>query len=349
MQTKGVPMSTSTGPGVPSSTDEPTQLPPSRERPPRFEVRDLAARASLIWIWAAITVVFIIIEPHTFLQVGTFKTIFGSQFALVFLAVAVICTFVVGEFDLSVASILGLGATLVPLLIVHDGWPAWLATIVALLACLAVGCINGFLVVKVGVDAIVVTLGMSTFVLGITLWVTNLNAQEGLSSGYSSIANTNLLGLPIAFWCGLLACIILTYVLTRTPLGRRMAFVGSSREVARLAGINVARLRFGAYAFGGLICGVGGVLLSASLGGFDPNTSAEYLLPAFAAVFLGTAVISPGKFNAMGAFIAVYFLQTGIVGLELRGLQSWIEDVFYGGALVLAVAAITVIRKRSVT
>jgi ribose transport system permease protein len=336
-------MSTSS-PVSPSVAQPPPAPPPGRHRPPLGE---LAARSSLLWIWAAVTLVFIIIERHTFLQSGTFQTIFGSQFELVFLSVAVICTFVVGEFDLSVASILGLGATLVPLLVVQHGWPAWLATIVALLACLAVGCLNGFLVVGIGVNAIVVTLGMSTFVLGITLWMTSLNAQEGLSTGYSSIANTDLLGLPIAFWFGLLACLLLTYVLTRTPLGRRMAFVGSSREVARLAGINVNRLRFGAYAVAGLICGVGGVLLTASLGGFDPNTSSQYLLPAFAAVFLGTAVISPGKFNAMGAWIAVYFLQTGIVGLELRGLEGWITDVFYGGALILAVAAITVVRKRT--
>jgi ribose transport system permease protein len=337
-------MSTST-PVSSSVAQPPPPAPPSgRRRPP---LGDLAARSSLLWIWAAVTLFFIILEHHLFLQSGTFQTIFGSQFELVFLSVAVICTFVVGEFDLSVASILGLGATLVPLLVVQDGWPAWLATIVALLACLAVGCLNGFLVVGVGVNAIVVTLGMSTFVLGITLWMTSLNAQEGLSTGYSSIANTHILGLPIAFWLGLLACLLLTYVLTRTPLGRRMAFVGSSREVARLAGINVNRLRFGAYATAGLICGVGGVLLAASLGGFDPNTSSQYLLPAFAAVFLGTAVISPGKFNAMGAWIAVYFLQTGIVGLELRGLQGWITDVFYGGALILAVAAITVVRKRT--
>ena len=71
------------------------------------------------------------------------------------------------------------------------------------------------------------------------------------------------------------------------------------------------------------------------------------LLPAFAAVFLGTAVIQPGKFNPIGAVIAVYFLQTGIVGLELAGLSGWVEDVFYGAALVVAVAATTVIRRRT--
>jgi ribose transport system permease protein len=335
-----------------------TDAPPAPTEPPsagpgrggrRVLLRELGSRTALLWIWAAVTLFFIILEGHEFTQSGTWQTIFGSQFELVFLSVAVICTFIVGEFDLSVASVLGLGGTLVPLLSVQHGWSPWLATIVALFACLAVGCINGFLVVKIGVDAIVVTLGMSTFVLGVTLWITNLNAQEGLSHSYSNIANLSIFSLPIAFWYGLIVSLILTYVLVRTPLGRRMAFVGSSREVARLAGINVNRLRFGAYAFGALIAGVGGVLLSASLGGFDPNTSAQYLLPAFAAVFLGTAVISPGKFNPMGAFFAVYFLQTGIVGLELKGLQGWISDVFYGAALILAVAVITLIRRRTAT
>lgn len=338
-------MSTQATDSTPSSVAGP---PPARVPPARWYAgKDLASRTSLLWIWALIALVFIVIEPGAFLQSGTFKTIFGSQFELVFLAVAVICTFVVGEFDLSVASILGLGGTLVPLLSVQEGWPVWLATIAAILACGMVGVVNGFLVVTIGVDAIVATLGMATFVLGVTLWATNLNAQSGLTASYSQLAIRDILGLPIAFWYGLLACLILTYVLTMTPLGRRMAFVGSSREVARLAGINVNRLRFGAYVAGGLICGVGGVLLSASLGGFDPNTSANYLLPAFAAVFLGTAVISPGKFNAMGAWIAVYFLQTGIVGLQLEGLSGWIEDVFYGGALVVAVAATTLIRRRT--
>ena len=304
-------------------------------------------RTSLIWIWLLMALVFVVIEPHTFLQKGTFTTIFGSQFELVFLSAAVICTFVVGEFDLSVASILGLSATLVPLLAVQHGWSVWLATAAALVASGAVGVINGFLVVVVGVDAIVVTLGMSTFVLGVTLWITNLNAQEGLSSSYALLADRSVFTLPIAFWYGLAACAILTYVLTMTPLGRKMAFVGSSREVARLAGIGVDRIRFGSYVAGALICGVGGIMLTSSLGGFDPNTSAQYLLPAFAAVFLGTAVIAPGKFNPMGAFIAVYFLQTGITGLELQGLTGWISDVFFGGALVIAVAVITLIRRRS--
>jgi ribose transport system permease protein len=74
------------------------------------------------------------------------------------------------------------------------------------------------------------------------------------------------------------------------------------------------------------------------LGSSSPSVSDSYLLPAFAAVFLGTTTINPGRFNPIGTFVAVYFLITGITGLELHGLTGWIEDVFYGGSLVIAVA-----------
>lgn len=311
--------------------------------------RRAVPRTSLIGIWVLVFVLFAVVEPHSFLTSGTLKTIFGSQFELVLLAVALVCVLVVGEFDLSIAANLGLSGTLVPLLAVKHGMPAGLATVLAVLAAGAVGAINGVLVVGIGVDAIVATLGMATLVLGVTLWVSDLNAISGLSPSFSKLALRDVLGLPIAFYYCVAVCLVLGYVLLMTPLGRRMTFVGSSREVARLAGINVTRIRFGAYVASGLVSGVAGVLLSASLGGFDPNTSAQYLLPAFAAVFLGTSVIEPGKFNPIGALIAVYFLQTGIVGLELAGASGWVEDVFYGGALVVAVSATTLIRRRTAT
>ena len=313
----------------------------------RIDFRDLISRTSLIGIWILVAAGFAVFETDLFLQEGTFKTIFGSQYELVFLTVALVCTFTVGEFDLSVASAMGLAGCLVPLLNVQDGVPIVFAVILALAASSGVGAVNGFLVVKVGVDAIVATLGMGTLVLGITLWITNLNTINGLSHGFAELAIRDVFGLPIAFFYGLAACLILAYVLGFTPLGRRMAFVGSSREVARLAGINVNRLRFGAYVAGGFVAGLAGVLLAATLGGYNPNTSGTYLLPAFAAVFLGTAVIQPGRFNPLGGFIAVYFLQTGIVGLQLAGLTGWVENVFYGGVLVLAVSATTLIRKRT--
>jgi ribose transport system permease protein len=154
-------------------------------------------------------------------------------------------------------------------------------------------------------------------------------------------------GVSISFFYGLILTLILAYVLVGTPLGLRMSFVGTNREVARLAGVRVNRIRLGSYVASGFISGVGGVVLAATLGGFDPSSSQNYLLPAFAAVFLGTAAIQPGKFNPFGAFVGIYFLQTGIVGLQLAGLTGYIEDLFYGGTLVVAVTISTMVRHRS--
>src|SRR4029450_12270290 len=122
----------------------------------------------------------------------------------------------------------------VPLLTVRYGWDVTMATFVALAAALAVGTINGFLVVVVRVDAIVATLGMATFILGVTLAITNLEAISGLGTGYSQLALRAGLGLPISVYYGVVPAIVLACVLTSTPLGLRMSFVGSSREVARL-------------------------------------------------------------------------------------------------------------------
>ncbi|WP_420541938.1 ABC transporter permease, partial [Rubrobacter calidifluminis] len=136
------------------------------------------------------------------------------------------------------------------------------------------------------------------------------------------------------------------YVVSFTPLGRYLRAVGSNQEVSRLAGVRVNRLRFGAFVMAGLFAGVGGVLSVASSGGFDPNSSQTYLLPTFASVFLGTAVIEPGRFNPVGSFVAIYFLETGIVGLQLLGASGWISDVFYGAVLVVAVTISTLIGRR---
>ena len=345
--------SSSNSPGFPPDGDpeHPEELLPGSGRSDSFRSRVtpawLLSRGSLLIIWALVALVFGLIEPSSFLRAGTFQTIFSSPVELIFLCLALVITFSVGEFDLSVAALMGIAGTLLALLSVNHHMNPWLAAILAIAAAGAVGLLNGVLVVGVGVNPIVVTLGVGTAVTGVALWITNLNTISGIPASFSKFAITTVLGVNVAFWYGLLLTVILAYVLIGTPLGLRMSFVGVNREVARLAGVRVNRIRLGSYVASGLMSGLGGVILAATLGSYDPGSSPNYLLPAFAAVFLGTAVIQPGKFNPIGAFVGIYFLQTGIVGLQLAGLTGWIEDVFYGGTLVAAVTISTVVQRRS--
>lgn len=318
---------------------------PSASRTSRLG-KTIGSRYGLLLFWLVMAAVYSVTVPHTFLTLGTAQTIFGSQSTLVFLCMAAVATFVTGEFDLSIASIMGLSATTLAVLAVNLHINEGLAVTVALAVGAMCGAVNGAVIVYLGIDPIVTTLGMSVLLLGIAQWISNLVTISGLSNSLAQFALYDLGGLPMSFYYGLIVAIMFAVVLGFTPLGRHMTFVGANREVARLSGIRVQRIRFGSYVFSGLSCAVGGVLLAASVGGFDSTTSGSYLLPALAATFLGTAVVKPGSFNPIGTLITIYFLVTGIVGLQLMGFAGWVSNVFYGAALVVAITVSTIARSR---
>jgi ribose transport system permease protein len=188
---------------------------------------------------------------------------------------------------------------------------------------------------------------MGTLLTGIALWMSNLNTIVLPSTGFSKIALLPVGGLFISFLYGAALAVAFAYLLGFTPLGRHMRFVGASREVSRLSGVRVNRIRFGSFVAASALSGIGAVVTVAALGSYNATTSDSYLLPVFASVFLGTAVIQPGRFNPIGTWIGIYFLTTGITGLEDLGLQTWVSDVFYGGVLVIAVTIATLLRHRS--
>ncbi|GAA2576589.1 ABC transporter permease [Winogradskya consettensis] len=305
------------------------------------------SRFAALAFWLLLAVLYGVLRPETFLTAGTFQTIFGSQQALVFLTAALLCTIIVGEFvDMSVASNFGFAAVLVAVLTVNEHWNVWLAAVAAVAVSTLVGLVNGWLTVLLGVNTIVVTLGMGTFLLGLGLWITDLTPVSGLPYDFAQIALHPIGSLPVGFYEGVALMLVFAYVMRFTPLGRNMRFVGANREVSRLAGIRVNRLRLGAFTVAGLIAGVGGVVAAAATGGFDATVSQSYLLPIFAATFLGTAILEPGKFNPLGTLLAVYFLATGILGLQLLGAAGWVSSVFYGGVLVIAVTISTLLHRR---
>jgi ribose transport system permease protein len=146
------------------------------------------------------------------------------------------------------------------------------------------------------------------------------------------------LGLPMAVYFAFGLALLLWYVYEHTPLGRYLAFVGVGRDVARLSGLPVDGYRALALIGTSLTAALAAVVLTGTLGSSDPTIGATFLLPAFAGAFLGATTIKPGRFNAWGTVIALYFLVTGITGLNLVGITGWIEQVFYGTALIASVS-----------
>jgi ribose transport system permease protein len=308
---------------------------------------DRGERYGLLVAWLAVIIVFGILRPTTFLSWMNFSTIFGSQAVLVVLTLGLIIPLTAGDYDLSIAGNLTLSAMTIAVLNVTMGWPLLAAIAAALAVGIAIGALNAFLVLYFRINSLIVTLGMGTFLHGITLWISGSNTISGVDFAIAQWVIVNrVFGIPLAFYYALIIAAIIWYVLTYTAAGQRLLFVGRGREVARLSGIRVDQVRAVTFLCSGVLGAVAGVLSVGTLGATDPNSGLTYLLPAFAAAFLGATSITPGRFNPIGSVIAVYFLVTGITGLSILGISTFVQDLFYGGALVIAVVLSQLVRGR---
>lgn len=296
--------------------------------------------------WALMVAIFAGLRPHTFWTTGTVQAILNSQSSLVILAIAILPTLVVGDYDLSVAANAGLVSTIVATVTTLDGWPLWAGILLAVITACVVGIANAVLVVFWNLNSIIMTLGMATLLDGIALALSDSQTLSGISSSFTNAFTNRYLGIQISVLYIIVVAIIVAYLLQATPIGRQMTFTGQSRAAAVLVGIRTHRIRLGSYLGGSLLAAFSGIVALASQGGITPGLSETQLLPAFAAAFFSTVVFTIGRFNAWGTVAAIYFLTTGIVGLQVLGATGWAADVFYGAALVLAVAGFTLVRRR---
>ena len=308
---------------------------------------DWFERLALLLAWAFVIIVFGAVRPNTFLTWGNFSAILGSQAVLVVVALGLTLSLTAGDYDLSIASVLSLAGTVLAVLNARNGVPIGWAIVAALAVGAAVGFINGFFVIFFRINSMIVTLGIGTFVHGVTLWLGDQETISGVSSGLvEAVIVRRLFGVPLSFYYAFALCVLIWYVFSYTVLGRRLLFVGRGREIARLSGIRVDRLRWGCFIVSGLMGAIAGILYVGTVAAADPNSGLSFLLPAFAAAFLGATSINPGRFNPWGTMISVYFLVTGITGLSILGVSTFIQDLFYGGALVVSVTLSQIVRGR---
>lgn len=308
---------------------------------------DWFERLALLLVWAITIAIFGALRPDTFLTWSNFATILGSQSVIVVIALGLIIPLTAGDYDLSIASALTFAATILAVLNVNHGMPIGVAIAAALAMGVVIGLVNGFFVIYFRMNSLIVTMGMGTFAHGLTLWLGDQQTISGVSDSLvNAVIVVRFLGVPLGFYYALILCAIIWYVLSYTSIGRRLLFVGRGREVARLSGIHVDRIRLGGFVVSGLMGAIAGVLYVGTTAAADPSSGLTFLLPAFAAAFLGATSVSPGRFNPWGTIISVYFLVTGITGLSIIGVSTFVQDLFYGGALVIAVTLSQIVRGR---
>jgi ribose transport system permease protein len=280
-----------------------------------------------------------------FRTASLFTTMLNAQSLVLLLALVATVVLRMGDFDLSIAQTMVASAAVIAQL-TTNGTSAMIAIPLALLLGVAVGLVNSVLVVKIGVDSFVATLGSYTSLAGLSYLITDSRIISGASDGFINLARSKMLGIPAITWYAWILVVVLWYVYQRTPLGRYSLFIGGNRQAARLAGIPVNGIRTGAYVVSGLLASCLGICFFGYFGAVDPAAGGQYMLQPFAAAFLGATAITVGRFNAFGTICALYLLTVGITALQLLGAETWVTNLFYGLALMLSVAAAKIAGRR---
>lgn len=327
------------------SGDEHASTAPS---PARKQLLHLSERFGLVGLLIALVLLFSLLRPSTFASLQNLQTILSSQAVIAVAALAVIIPLVGGRFDISVGSVLGLTSIAVAAAMSRYGLPLPVAVLIGVALGAAIGAVNGIIVSRLGVNSLVATIGTSTVITGlITLYTKGIPISSGISRTLTDLSITRIAQIPVLFVLMGVIAIVVWYLLRLTPYGRRLQSVGENMSAARLVGIPVQRTILVSFVASGALAGVAGVLQVAQSGTGNPQVGGvEFLLPALAAAFLGATVIRPGTYNVLGTIIGLYFVGTIVSGLSLLGAQAWVQPVFNGAIVVVAVAISSYIGRR---
>jgi ribose transport system permease protein len=287
---------------------------------------------AVILLWAALVV------PTIFYTDSTLTAILNNATVVGLVAVALTLPLAAGVYDLSVGNMVAFSGVIAGVL--ETRTELSLVSVIALtvMAGAGVGLVNAFLIVKVGIDSFIATLGSSTILLGVTTGIANNQQIVGMGEDFLGIAGHSFLGqsLPV-FYLALLA-LVLYFFLDQTPAGRYVYATGGNREAARLAGVATGRYITLSLVTCSAIAAFAGIVQTSIVGLASKDVGPQFLLPAFAAAFLGATQFKGGRFNVWGTLVVIVTLATGVKVLELWTQRFWLNQVFYGVVLLIAVS-----------
>jgi rhamnose transport system permease protein len=247
---------------------------------------------------------------------------------------------VTGEIDLSVASILGMSSALVGDLYSH-GWPMWLVMVTVLVVGAAAGWFNGFLVTRVGLPSLAVTIGTLTLYRGIAVILLGPDTISSFPTKYTNIGVTPLphtggyLSYSVGFF--IVLAVVFGVVLHATPLGRSLFVMGSNEEAARYAGIRVKRTKLGLFIVSGIVCALAGILYTFRLSTAVQDNGAGLELSVVTVVLLGGVSIFGGRGTIVGVVLAIAVFAGLQNALFLTDFEQRAMGVVTGTLLLLSV------------
>jgi ribose transport system permease protein len=298
----------------------------------------LAPTYGLVILMVGLIVLFSILLPNTFPTLLNLRSILSDKAIIALLALAAMIPMVAGRIDLTVGYAIVLWHILaISLQTVYDlPWPV--AVGIVLILGVITGALNGLLVEVARIDSFIATLGTGTVLYALALWHTGGRQMVGtLPDAFLAINGTFVLGLPITAYYVLAITLALWVILEYTPTGRYLYAIGANQRAAELNGIPTRKFVIGAFVSSGLLTALAGVLLASKLRIGQASVGLEFLLPALVGAFLGSTTIKPGRVNVWGTIVGVMILAVGISGIQQFGGSFWVEPMFNGTTLLIAI------------
>ncbi|GAA4167815.1 ABC transporter permease [Shinella granuli] len=292
----------------------------------------------LLPVYGLVILTVLLILVFSVLLSDTFPTLLNLRSIIAILSLAAMIPMACGRIDLTIGYGIVLWHILAISLQTMLGLPWPLAVAVVLVIGALTGLLNGLLVEVAKIDSFIATLGTGTVIYAIALWHTGGRQVVGvLPDGFLALNGTMLFGLPITGLYVLALAIVLWIVLEYLPIGRYVYAIGANPKAAALNGIPVRRFVIGAFIASGVLSAVAGVLLASRLRIGQASVGLEYLLPALVGAFLGSTTIKPGRVNVWGTMIGVIILAVGIAGIQQFGGSFFVEPLFNGVTLLVAI------------
>lgn len=317
------------------------------ERTPPLDIWRLVGRYGAILVLISMVVAVSALEPHTFPTKSNLINVLNQSALTAIIAMGLTFPLVAGEFDLSIGYSASLGGV-VACELIQSGVAIPLAFAAAVMTGVVIGLVNGLIVTRLAVNALVATLGVGTIVLGVIFAIT-----EGLPVSlhnpppFINLTLGTFLGLPYPVYAMGAMAIVLWLLLNRTVPGQSIQAVGGNPVAARLSGVRVDRARVSTFVIAAMCATATGVLLASRTGSAASNGGEGYLLSAYAAAFFGSAVLRDGQFHILGTLIGVLTVAIGFNAIALLGLGTYYQYLFEGMLLILGVGVGTYARRRA--
>jgi ribose transport system permease protein len=281
---------------------------------------------------------FSVLLPNTFPTMLNLRAIVSDKAIIALLSLGAMIPMAAGRIDLTVGYGIVLWHILAISLQTSLGLPWPVAVLVVLLLGAFTGFLNGMLVEVAKIDSFIATLGTGTVLYALALWHTGGRQMVGeLPQGFYDISTTFVFGLPITGYYLVAITILMWVVLEYTPVGRYLYAIGANPRAAALNGIPVRKYVIGAFMASGTMTALAGVILASKLRIGQASVGLEFLLPALVGAFLGSTTIKPGRVNVWGTIVGVAILAVGISGIQQFGGSFWVEPLFNGVTLLIAI------------